>query len=430
MGTVRKSWVADANAPDSPFPLQNLPYGVYLTPEGGRHCCIAIGENIVDLTRLEAAGRIDLGRPQPLFGAGSLNRFMAEGDSQWQRLRRRLTDLLAEDGDPALRDDAVLLGTILRPRAGLTMLLPFEVAEYTDFYAGRQHAENAGSILRGDASLPLNWLSMPVGYNGRASSVIVGGTDIRRPLGQMKSKNTDLDADLPVFGATRQLDFELEIGAVVGQPSPMGQPVTVAAAEDMIFGFVLLNDWSARDIQAWESRPLGPFQAKAFATSISPWIVTREALAPFRVPTPTRQRPLLPYLREPGPMLYDITLEVVLEPEGVGPATTICRTNYREMYYSAPQLLAHHAVSGCGMRTGDLLGSGTISGPTEDSFGSLLELSRGKTKPLRLASGGTRCFLEDGDRLVLRGYADGGEYRIGFGDCAGRVLPAPAELAW
>jgi fumarylacetoacetase len=267
---------------------------------------------------------------------------------------------------------------------------------------------------------------MPIGYNGRASSVVVSGTDIRRPLGQIKTP----EADLPVFGPTRQLDFELEIGSVVGVPSPIGQPLSVAEAESMIFGYVLLNDWSARDIQAWEYRPLGPFQSKAFATSISPWIVTREALEAFKVSTPERERPLLPYLQEPGPMLYDIRLEVLLAPAGAARATVISRTNYREMYYSAPQMLAHHAVAGCGMRTGDLLGSGTVSGPTEDSVGSLLELSWGMTRPLRLDTGEARFFLEDGDCLTLAGYADGGDYRIGFGDCTGRVLSAPEHGAW
>jgi fumarylacetoacetase len=351
---------------------------------------------------------------------------MAGGSGVWRQLRQRLISLLAENGDSGLRASEALRGDVIRQQAGLTMLMPFEVTEYTDFYAGRRHAENASEILRGDRTLPPNWLSMPIGYNGRASSVVVSGTDIRRPLGQMKAP----DADLPVFGPTRQLDFELEIGSVIGVPSPMGQPLTVAEAESMIFGYVLLNDWSARDIQAWEYRPLGPFQAKAFATSISPWIVTREALEPFKVSTPERERPLLPYLREPGPMLYDIRLEVLLAPAGAARATVISRTNYREMYYSAPQMLAHHAVAGCGMRTGDLLGSGTVSGPTEDCFGSLLELSWGMTRPLRLDTGETRFFLEDGDCLTLGGYADGGDYRIGFGDCTGCVLPAPEHGAW
>ena len=426
MGAALKSWIDSANIPGSHFPLQNLPYGVYRAPNGGRHCCVAIGDELVDLTQLEPLGLLELGSQQRLFSNGSLNRFMAGGSGIWRQLRQRLTSLLAENGDPSLRASEAMRRDAIRQQAGLTMLMPFEVTEYTDFYAGRRHAENVSEILRGDRSLSPNWLSMPIGYNGRASSVIVSGTDIRRPLGQMKAP----DDDLPVFGPTRQLDFELEIGSVIGVPSPMGQPLTVAEAESMIFGYILLNDWSARDIQAWEYRPLGPFQAKAFATSISPWIVAREALEPFKVSTPERERPLLPYLRESGPMLYDIRLEVLLAPAGAARATVISRTNYREMYYSAPQMLAHHAVAGCGMRTGDLLGSGTVSGPSEDSFGSLLELSWGMTRPLRLDTGETRFFLEDGDCLTLGGYADGGDYLIGFGDCTGRVLPAAEHGAW
>ena len=426
MGGALKGWIESANIPGTHFPLQNLPYGVYRAPTGGRHCCVAIGDELVDLTQLETLGLFELGSPQPLFSNGSLNRFMAGGNGVWRQLRQRLIFLLAENGDPRLRASEALRRNVIGQRAGLTMLMPFEVTEYTDFYAGRRHAENASAILRGDRSLPPNWLSMPIGYNGRASSVVVSGTDIRRPLGQIKTP----EADLPVFGPTRQLDFELEIGSVVGVPSPIGQPLSVAEAESMISGYVLLNDWSARDIQAWEYRPLGPFQSKAFATSISPWIVTREALEPFKVSTPERERPLLPYLQEPGPMLYDIRLEVLLAPAGAARATVISRTNYREMYYSAPQMLAHHAVAGCGMRTGDLLGSGTVSGPTEDSVGSLLELSWGMTRPLRLDTGEARFFLEDGDCLTLAGYADGGDYRIGFGDCTGRVLSAPEHGAW
>ena len=426
MGGALKGWIESANIPGTHFPLQNLPYGVYRAPTGGRHCCAAIGDELVDLTQLETLGLLELGSPQPLFSNGSLNRFMAGGNGVWRQLRQRLIFLLAENGDPRLRASEALRRNVIGQRAGLTMLMPFEVTEFTDFYAGRRHAENASAILRGDRSLPPNWLSMPIGYNGRASSVVVSGTDIRRPLGQIKTP----EADLPVFGPTRQLDFELEIGSVVGVPSPIGQPLSVAEAESMIFGYVLLNDWSARDIQAWEYRPLGPFQSKAFATSISPWIVTREALEAFKVSTPERERPLLPYLQEPGPMLYDIRLEVLLAPAGAARATVISRTNYREMYYSAPQMLAHHAVAGCGMRTGDLLGSGTVSGPTEDSVGSLLELSWGMTRPLRLDTGEARFFLEDGDCLTLAGYADGGDYRIGFGDCTGRVLSAPEHGAW
>jgi fumarylacetoacetase len=300
--------------------------------------------------------------------------------------------------------------------------MPFLVAEYTDFYAGRNHAFNVGTMFRGaENALPPNWLHIPIGYNGRASSVVVSGTDVRRPWGQVKSP----DHEVPAFQPSRRFDIELEMGAVVGQASTHGYPVTVAEADEMIFGYVLLNDWSARDIQAWEYQPLGPFQAKATATTISPWVVMKAALEPFRTSTPAREKPLLPYLAEPKPMLYDIALEVGLTPEG-GAETTIARTNYAQMYYSAPQQLAHHTTSGCAMNVGDLLGSGTISGPTKDSRGSLLELSWGGKEPFEI-KGGTRSFIEDNDTLSLRGAAKGDGYRIGFGDCTGKVVPALAN---
>jgi fumarylacetoacetase len=302
--------------------------------------------------------------------------------------------------------------------------MPFAVAEYTDFYAGKNHAVNVGTMFRGaENALPPNWLSIPIGYNGRASSVVVSGTPVTRPWGQVKGP----DEALPRLAPSARFDLELEMGAIVGQPS-QGM-VSVAEADEMIFGYVLLNDWSARDIQAWEYQPLGPFQAKATATTISPWIVMKAALEPFRVATPARERPLLPYLREPGPMLYDIGLTVSLAPGGKA-ETVIARTNYREMYYSAAQQLAHHTTSGCAMRVGDLLGSGTISGTAKDARGSLLELSWGGKEPLTLETGETRSFLQDGDTLVLRGAAQGAGYRIGFGDCAGQVLPAIELPGW
>ncbi len=302
-----------------------------------------------------------------------------------------------------------------------TLHMPVKVSEYTDFYAGKHHATNVGTMFRGaENALPPNWLSIPIGYNGRASSVVVSGTPVRRPWGQLKAP----DADLPVFAPCKRFDLELEIGAIVGQPS--SGPVTVQEADDMIFGYVLLNDWSARDIQAWEYQPLGPFQAKATATTISPWIVTKAALEPFRVATPPRERPLLPYLEEQTPGLYDIGLSVSLAPEG-NDATTIARTNYREMYYSAAQQLAHHTTSGCPMNVGDLLGSGTISGTEKTARGSLLELSWGGKEPLTIADGQTRSFLEDGDTLTLHGAAQGDGYQIGFGPCTGTLLPALAD---
>ena len=298
------------------------------------------------------------------------------------------------------------------------MKLPFQVTEYTDFYAGRHHATNVGTMFRGaENALPPNWLHIPIGYNGRASSVVVSGTDVRRPWGQLKGP----DFDAPIFAPSRRFDIELEMGAVVGQSSD--GPVSVDRADEMIFGYVLLNDWSARDIQAWEYQPLGPFQAKATATSISPWVVTKTALESFRVPTPEREVPLLPHLQDTGPMLYDIDLEVTLQSDG-GSEETISRTNYREMYYSAAQQLAHHSTSGCPMRVGDLLGSGTISGPKRENRGSLLELSWGGKEPLDLKQGGSRNFIEDKDRLTLKGTARGDGFNIGFGDCTGQVLPA------
>ena len=273
-------------------------------------------------------------------------------------------------------------------------------------------------MFRGaENALPPNWLHIPIGYNGRASSVVISGTDIRRPWGQLKGPNDDL----PRFGPSQRFDIELEMGTIVGTPSD--RPVTVDEANEMIFGYVLLNDWSARDIQAWEYQPLGPFQAKATATSISPWIVTREALEPFKCATPEREFELLPHLKDTTPMLYDIDLSVTITPNGK-PTETITRTNYKELYYSAAQQLAHHSTSGCPMRTGDLLGSGTISGPQKENRGSLLELSWGGKEPLALASGETRNFIEDGDTLSLRGAAKGDGFQIGFGDCTGTLLPA------
>lgn len=404
------SWIESANAPDGPFPLNNLPYGVFSTDGTEPRCGAAIGDMIVDLAALEEESILQAVE-DPVLDVPFWNDFMELGPEVWDAYRAKLQALLAEGAERVVEPYLV-------PMAEAQMHLPFLVSEYTDFYAGRHHAENVGTMFRGkENALPPNWLSIPIGYNGRASSVVVSGTPVRRPWGQVKGP----DDDLPRFAPSARFDIELELGAVVGLPSE--GPVTVAEADRMIFGYVLLNDWSARDIQAWEYQPLGPFQAKATATTISPWIVTRAALEPFRVTTPDRTRPLLPYLAEPGPMLYDINLAVTLAPEGKTP-TTIARTNYREMYYSAAQQLAHHTTSGCPMNTGDLLGSGTISGPTKESRGSLLELSWGGKEPVSLETGGTRSFIEDGDTLTLTGHAQGDGYRIGFGRCEGQLLPA------
>jgi fumarylacetoacetase len=420
-----KSWIESANGPETHFPLLNLPYGVFSLAGETPRCGVAIGDFVADLAALEDAGLIAAGTP--VFDAPALNGFMALGGPAWESVRARLTALFAADGDAALRDDDALRARVLAPLSRVNMHLPFKIAGYTDFYSGKHHASNVGIMFRGsENALPPNWLSIPIAYNGRASTVVVSGTEIRRPLGQIKPAGQDL----PVFSPSRRLDIELEMGAVVGLPTEMGSPITVAEAAEKIFGYVLLNDWSARDIQAWEYQPLGPFQAKVFGTSISPWVVTKAALAPFAVWTPERERPLLPYLAEPGPMLFDIHLEVHMQPDGAERATVISRTNHRELYFSAPQQLTHHAIGGCKMETGDLLGSGTISGPTKDSRGSLLERSWGGAEPLTLDTGETRSFIEDGDTMTLTGWAQGPDHRIGFGACTGKILSAHPADHW
>jgi len=406
---IMPSWVDSANLPDSPFPLNNLPYGIFSLGEEAPRAAVAIGDYLLDLGALERLSAL----PEMGFREPALNHFMALGPQVWARARNILMGLLSAEAQ-----NTDMLRPHLHPRNSVRMHLPFRVAEYTDFYAGRHHAFNVGTMFRGaENALPPNWEHMPIGYNGRASSVVVSGTPVTRPWGQLKGP----DDDAPRFAPSRRFDIELELGAVVGQPSR--GPVTVAEADAMIFGYVLLNDWSARDIQAWEYQPLGPFQGKATATTISPWVVTKAALEPFRCHGAERNTPLLDYLHEPGPMLYDIDLSVSLAPAGK-PASVIARTNYREMYYSSAQQLAHHTSAGSPMNVGDLLGSGTISGPERENRGSLLELSWGGKEPLALDTGEERSFIEDGDTLTLSGAAMGEGYRIGFGECTGQVLAA------
>jgi fumarylacetoacetase len=421
----RRSWIASANEPGAEFPIQNLPYGVFSNQDQSPRVGVAIGDQILDLSVLESAGVIMPSVEVGVFNHASVNAFMALGNPAWSATRARIAQTLDAD-EPLLRDNASLRARALVPMSSARLHLPIFVRSFTDFYASKEHATNVGMMFRDPANaLMPNWLHIPIGYNGRASTVVVSGTAIRRPLGQVKPPSVDL----PSFGPCRRLDFELELGAVVGTGNRMGEPVTVAEAYDMIFGYVLLNDWSARDIQAWEYQPLGPFQAKAFATTISPWIVTSEALEPFRIAAPEKLKPLLPYLAEATPNNFDVHLEVALAPAGKG-ATTISRTNQKYMYYSAAQQLAHHAIGGCAMCTGDLLGSGTISGPTRDSLGSLLEMGWNGKEPLVLECGTSRTFLEDGDTLILKGHAEGEGYRLGFGECIGTVLPALSDTRW
>ena len=412
-----QSWVDSANSTTTDFPLNNLPCGVFSIGDTDPRCGVAIGDFILDVAALEAEGLLTLA-DHPVFDVPFWNEFMELGPATWADFRAQIAAMLTQNASKRW-----IVEDHLVPMAGAVLHLPFMLAEYTDFYASKHHAINVGSMLRNPASpLPPNWLHIPIGYNGRASSVVVSGTDVRRPLGQLKPAG----ADVPYFGASRRFDFELELGAVVGCASD--GPVSVAMADAMIFGYVLLNDWSARDIQGWEYQPLGPFQSKATATTISPWIVMAAALQPFRVPTPPRDVPLLPYLREPGPMLHDITLQVGLTPDG-GVETVISSTNSAQLYYSAAQQLCHHTSSGCPMTVGDLLGSGTISGPSKAERGSLLELSWGGAELVPI-TGGTRSFIEDGDTITLRGHAVGAGYRIGFGACSGKVTPAISLPDW
>jgi fumarylacetoacetase len=406
--------------PTSDFSIQNLPYGVFSAKDGlARRVGVAIGDYVLDLWELEQDRRLDVGE-LGVFAASSLNPFMALGPEVWSRTRARISELLRHD-NPELRDNDDLRQRALVPMAHVRLHLPVAVAGYTDFYSSKEHATNVGVMFRGkDNALQPNWLHMPIGYNGRASTVVVSGTKVRRPRGQLKPPS----ADVPSFAPCKRLDFELEMGVVVGQPSAIGEMLTEKQAEAMIFGFVILNDWSARDIQQWEYVPLGPFQAKAFATSISPWVVTREALEPFRLQGPVQDPVPLPYLQQAQPNNYDLNLDVALRAGSMNEAASICRTNFKYMYWSSVQQLVHHASSGCAMNIGDLLGSGTISGPEKDQRGSLLEISWNGTEPAELPGGVKRTFLEDGDSLVMRGWCQGDGYRVGFGEVEGTIVAA------
>ncbi|MEM1056397.1 MAG: fumarylacetoacetase [Bacteroidota bacterium] len=411
---------------DTGFGLHNLPYGVFSTEaDPSRRVGVRIGDQVLDLAYLEAHGLLAVpgaGRA-PVF-RGTLNAFMALGKDAWDAVRGRLQDLLREDGPGDLREAATHRASAFADLAEVTMHLPADIGDYTDFYSSRQHATNVGTMFRGpENALMPNWLHLPVGYHGRASSVIVSGTEIVRPKGQQKPDDAD-----PVFGPSKLLDIELELGFFVGPGNPLGGSISIDEARDQIFGFVLVNDWSARDIQKWEYVPLGPFLGKSFATSISPWVVPSAALDPFRIAgelqTPEAGNPEpLPYLRQSGDRSLDIDLEVQLKTEQMDTPATVARSNAKYLYWSPEQQLAHHTVNGCNARPGDLMASGTISGETEDSYGSFLELTWRGTKPIELPSGETRTFLADGDTVILTGAAQRDGLRVGFGEVVGRVAP-------
>jgi len=423
---VTQSWIESANHPETDFPLDNLPFGVFQVPGGMASIAAAIGDQILNLRAIACSGLLASAGEEiaACCEHDSLNALMALGREAARTLRHRLIEILS---DPVARAH---IEPALLPQQDAEMLLPARIGDYTDFYASIYHATNVGRLFRPDNPLLPNYKYVPIGYHGRASSIVVSGAEIRRPCGQTKAP----DADAPSFGPSRSLDYELEAGLFIGTGNALGEAIPIAEAESHIFGLCLLNDWSARDIQAWEYQPLGPFLAKNFATTISPWVVTMDALEPFRVPAFTRPAgdpAPLPYLNAPEDRArggFELKLEVWLRTarmraEKIPPAC-LSRGNLRDLYWTLAQMLTHHASNGCNLQPGDLLASGTVSGATPDSLGSLLEITRRGAEPLQLPNGETRKFLEDGDEVMLRGYCERqGHPRIGFGECRGVVLP-------
>ena len=413
-----KSWIPVPEHSD--FPIQNIPFGIIKMEGKSPRVATRIGDSVIDLFELYKLGCFEsLPFDSNDFDASSLNSLMKKGKLAVRELRNVLSALLLSDNS-FLRDKSELHDSFLYTHDSVEMLLPINIGDYTDFYSSKEHATNVGVMFRDPANALLpNWLWIPVGYHGRASSVVVSGTDFHRPKGQIKP-NDDED---PIFSASRQIDFELEMGFITFDGKPLGDSISVAEADDYIFGLCLFNDWSARDIQKWEYVPLGPFLAKNFVSTMSAWIVTLDALQPFRVESPIQSPKVLEYLAGSGKDSYDIQLQVAIETESKV-ETEICQSNFKYMYWTMAQQLAHHTVNGCNIRGGDLMGSGTISGPTEGSYGSMLELAWKGTKPLTLNDGTQRRFILDGDTVIMRGYCQNATIRIGFGEVTGKLLPA------
>ena len=415
-----KSWVEVDE--DSNFPIQNIPFGIYRPKGGGDlHVATAIGDYVLDLAYLDDAGLFNGTEVEgtEVFHEPTLNALMSMRRKAWKETRLVISRLLRQEADN-LRNNNDLKNMALIPMNEVEMQLPVDVGDYTDFYSSKEHATNVGKMFRpdGEPLLP-NWLHLPVAYHGRASSVVLSGTDIVRPKGQTKTP----DASTPSFGNSERLDFELEMGVFIGAGNRLGEAVAVDTAEDHVFGLALVNDWSARDIQTWEYQPLGPFLAKNFATSISPWIITLEALEPFRCSGPKQDPKPLEYLRNTKDSTFDINLGIYLKTENMDSDQLISSSNYNYLYWNMNQQIAHHTITGCNLRTGDLLASGTISGPNKNNRGSMLELSWLWTEPIKLSNGDERKSLQDGDTVTLRGWCQGDGYRIGFGDCTGTILP-------
>ena len=402
---------------DSHFSIHNLPYGIFKTNDNPQlRVGVAIGDKVLDLSVVEDIGSFDSIISKKVFSCGSLNPFISMGKSVWSKIRSQIQMLLSDEGD--LKDNPELIDRCLIPLSLVTMHLPCEIGDYTDFYSSKEHATNVGIMFRGkENALNPNWLHLPVAYHGRSSSIVVGGTPIKRPRGQI------LNADnIPEFSISKLMDFELEMGFFIGKENTMGSPVEIKNATDSIFGMVMVNDWSARDIQKWEYVPLGPFLGKNFATSISPWVVTMEALEPFKVEGPPQDPEPLEYLKRKEHNSYDIRLEVSLQIDGSNTPQVISRSNHKYLYWDVAQQLAHHSVNGCKMQIGDLLASGTISGPDRTCLGSMLEISWKGTRPIMFENGEERKFLQDNDSVIMTGYCQGDGYRVGFGEVEGTII--------
>lgn len=414
----RKSWIQVPEKSD--FPIQNIPFGVFITKNDDITIGTRIGNTAIDmgaLQRLHYFDGIDL--TDDMFMQDTLNDFISDGKKTWRLVRNRLAELFDAE-NPKLRDNKEHRDIILFDVSEIEMLLPVQIGDYTDFYSSKEHATNVGKMFRDpeNALLP-NWLHIPVGYHGRSSTIVPSGVPVRRPNGQtLPAGETQ-----PVFGPSRLVDFELETAFITTDANLMGEPIPVSEAEDYIFGMVLFNDWSARDIQKWEYVPLGPFLAKNFASSISPWIVTLDALEPFRVESPEQNPKPLSYLQQEGNHSFDINLQVAIRPENKE-ETIVSNSNFKYMYWTMSQQLAHHTVNGCRVNSGDMMGSGTISGSTEDSFGSMLELTWGGKNPIQMKDGSERKFINDNDTVIIRGFCENKEVRIGFGECSSKLLPA------
>lgn len=415
---TRKTWLDTAKNTD--FPIQNIPFGVFLTRDDVITIGTRIGDYAIDLGALHQLGYFE-GIPltDDIFLQDTLNDFIADGRKTWRLVRNRISEIF-EENNSALRENKKDRDTVIFKMEEVEMQLPVQIGDYTDFYSSIEHATNVGTMFRGkENALMPNWLHLPVAYHGRSSSIIPSGIPVHRPNGQKLPNG----ATEPIFGPSRLVDFELEMAFITTAANNLGESISTEKAEENIFGLVLFNDWSARDIQKWEYVPLGPFLAKNFASSISPWIVTLDALEPFRIESPKPQKELLPYLQYEGKKSFDINLEVTIQPEGKK-ETLVAHSNFKYMYWNMSQQLAHHTVNGCPVNAGDMMGSGTLSGKTPDSYGSMLELSWRGEKPVKLVEGGERKFIEDNDTVIIRGHAKKKDYpRIGFGEVSTKLLP-------